>query len=1012
MAKWLSSCVAKEGEVGNAVREVAEEVEKYEDAGKPSACRGTRSRFRDPELELFRPHWKLFAGITVGFGIGGVIFWMIARSDGAATWADLGLTVTVPVFVLGISLVALARSMSESGRFAMEYLNESCRMKWFCCLTLVAVLVGVVGRFFCTINWLPNVVTVGVCAASLGAAIDCLAMLAFLVRETIRCSEPGESIRVVSKYAARKLTWGYLKEAYLRLLGIQRRDYLERWCAGKAIHPPSRYYGHYFRSNLDSGVGDNDVEVELGRPVSGENAYKDYDLEGLAKLDKYLKDNGAELYLSSPEYESEQGVLGILSCKDVMQKEDVRGLVFKMGSKAVRWRRIVYLEEDEDFWDSQESKLNEAIKRAIDKADPIQVKAYLDAVNVPLSVLRQVRKSHKVVRDAYGEYVERGYHFLRLYLRALSEIFVMKESDQIYKLARKVRNSVWEETKNILREMDYHTMGLYTWLVQQMYTLIQDAGDKAKNLREMRGQFGGFYESADGWLEDSESKSAGDANKMRLVLHEGLTKWLLAAIQKKDGELIEQLCDAGQKIVFGRKGIKFDNKEVVMQHFVLAGRLINLAKAKEVNATVVKKLFCERHSHEPNVNFDDLIGFYRDTSLPFKTLDSYLSIFYSPTHVQKNLFTGSSSSSGYGMTGGHEMSLAFIFLAGHAIMNCSQPFEPIAGMSGKITKENINEIKKVFKDPFLNHRLDQLEKWIQRCEELQDVAEGKEIAEAKIDPAKVKEHESKFWEGYSRAVPVLSMCLKNGNYEIDNNVKNEWRYVLPKIALFDWKYPISGAEGDGYGLSIGRKMEKNILNAIIKRGDAKSDVEGSMSGAIGKAVKWLEREGCSNDKGFVILAGKHSAEIEMSGEKDFVPPWKEEVKSRGFNGFYQGFPISWLQEENEDEGEENRAKKKNPQCQRVVAVDLRGGIGLRVREEVVAKGIFGKLKIRTWSEDEINGAIECGKLDAKDVDKAKGNCPADVTFFWKYVGGELPRAKTFVGERGDSAEVDCAAEEG
>ena len=162
--------------------------------------------------------------------------------------------------------------------------------------------------------------------------------------------------------------------------------------------------------------------------------------------------------MSSPEYEGERKVVGILSCKNVKQNKRLQSVVSKKIRKAIRWQQYKFSERDEEFWDSQESKLNEAVKRAIDRADTIQVKAYLDAVNVPLSVLRRVRKKHKVIRDAYGEHVRRGYQFLNLYLRALREIFVMKESDHVYKLARVIRNSVWEETNNILREMDYHSM--------------------------------------------------------------------------------------------------------------------------------------------------------------------------------------------------------------------------------------------------------------------------------------------------------------------------------------------------------------------------------------------------------------------------------------------------------------------------------------------------------------------------------------------------------------------------
>ena len=1003
LAEWLTSCVKEQPEVREALSDLVGKIRKFEDAANPSACRETKGGFWSPELTLFRPGWPLFTLISVVYGIAGIIFsWFVPNcpadswADLLGKWTDLSLMITVQVFVLGISVVAIAQSISEAGSFVGEYLNDSCRTPWFCCLTLVAVLCGLVGHFLSTIiEDVPNVVIVGICIASVGAAVDCLAMLAFVICETMRCSVPSEAIKVVSRYAARKLAYGYVNDSYVKLFRDQQKDYFEKWCAGKAIHPPSQYYGHYFKSSLYTSKGDNDVEIELDGHKSGQDIYKDYDLKGLARLNKHLKKNSAELYLSSPFYESEQKILGILSCKNVKQNEQLQLVVSRKARKAIRQQKYKFSEKDEDFWDSQESKLNEAIKRAIDKTDPIQVKAYLDAVNVPLSVLRQVRKKHKVVRDAYGEYVRRGYQLLSLYLKALREIFVMEESDQANKLARKVLISVWEETKNILREMDYHTMELYTWLVQQMYTLIQDAGEKAKNLREIRGQFGGFYDFADGSLEDGESKNTEDANKIRLVLHEGLTKWLLIAVER-DVELIEQLCDAGRRIVFGREGIKFDNKEVAAQHFVLAGHWIDLAKAKKVNTTAVERLFCDSYSQGPCVNFNELVRFYLDNFLPLKMLDQYMRIFYSPTQTHINLLTGSSHSSGFGMTGGHEMALAFIFLAAHALKTIHPLPKPIAGMSGRITDGDIDTVSEVFKSAEIKYGCEQLKKWLKSCEKLDEAEENKEIAEAKIDKAKVKEHERKFWEGYSRAVPILSMCLRNGNYEIDNNVKNEWRYLVPKIALFDWKYPISGAEGDEYGLSIGHKMEKNLLNAIIEGGNAESEVK-NVAEAVGEAVKWLEKEGCSNDRGIVILAGKHSPEIEMHRDKDFIPSWREEVKSMGFNGFYRGFPISWLREDEEEEGEKDKAKEKKPQCQRVVAVDLRMWRGISVREEVVVtERKFGKLEIREWTQDEIQQAIQSEKLDVKDVDKAKRNCPVDISFYWQFSSDELPRRKTFV----------------
>jgi len=655
---WLSSAVKKDPVISEALTDLRRLVRRYKDAATPSSCRGCANGPVSGVVDLLRPGWKLFAVVCFVSVAAGVIVFYLGLEFEADDWADLALGATVPVFVLGLSVVTLARSMSESGRFAVEYLNESCRMASFCCLTLVAVFLAFAGRLLVAVTSFPPVVAGGLCTASLGAAITCLAMLAFVMLETIRCSLPGKAVEVVSNYAARKLCYAYLKEAYLKLVTTKHKEYLEKWCVEhcKAIHPPSKYYGHYFASDLASGKASRDCKIALSVRGHRRRVFKDYDREALSKLSDYLDDNDASLYLSSPEYESEQAVLGILSCPESSKNEAMQTEVEALGNRAVRFRRFPFEEETEDFWDSQESALNEAMERAVGKADPIQARAWLDAVNRPLAVLRETRK-HRVVREVFGQCVRRGYDFLRLYLVALNEILArLRDAPQhraqtTFKLARVLLKSVWEEAKRIVDDLDYHTMELFTWLVPQMYRVVKDAGGPFLG---MRAEFGGFYAFAGGWLDDNKTQNPEAANKMRLVLHEGLTKWLLMVLQSpEEGELVKQLCDAGREIVFGREAITFERGELVARHFLLAGHIMCRSEGA---------LFCEEHSHEADVNFDDLVDFYLSYPFPPDTLDEYLHLFPTPQHKRENLLTGSSSSTGHVMTGVHEMSLAFIYL--------------------------------------------------------------------------------------------------------------------------------------------------------------------------------------------------------------------------------------------------------------------------------------------------------------------------------------------------------------
>ncbi len=172
-------------------------------------------------------------------------------------------------------------------------------------------------------------------------------------------------------------------------------------------------------------------------------------------------------------------------------------------------------------------------------------------------------------------------------------------------------------------------------------------------------------------------------------------------------------------------------------------------------------------------------------------------------------------------------------------------------------------------------------------------------------------------------------------------------------------------------------------------------MRGGARDAIVEGPKWLEREGCAADEGIIVVAGGQLPETEMHGETDFVPSRRDDVDSKGFQGFYRGYPVVWFQQEDDEEAESNVGEKSKPQCQNVVGVDMSGWTGLRVRREVVEEGRFGELRIRTWSDDEINQAIASRTLDSKDADRARGNCQVDITFFREHIKDNLPKTKTF-----------------
>ncbi|MDI6451842.1 hypothetical protein, partial [Anaerobaca lacustris] len=595
--------------------ELSRLIGEHEDGARPSCCR-EKATFFSVNLDLFRPSWKMFLLLVGLYGAAGIASGVTYPDFNTVTWADALLRTTVTIFVLGVSLVNLTRAISEAGRFTGVYLNRSCRMEVFCCTTLVAVLIALLARSFA--SWAPVGLLCGLCAAALGATVGCLVMLAFVILETIRCFLPGKAVEVVSNYAARELTYAYVKETFVKLVRTKQRAFLEQSCLRdyKSIHPPSQYYTRVVWTHLNPGRDRTDRAIPWDKHATDANRQRDYAVHRLQALDRYLGETGAELFLSAPEYTGKQVALGIVRSANGPLKDGVYSDVSRCLKRAVRLCRIQFEEENEDFWDRQEVALNEAIERAVDNGDPTQVRAYLRAVNEPLKVLRQTR-GQAVVRDAYGEYVRRGYDFLGLYLVALGQILARLEKEPPYRtqrsfdLARVVLQSIWEETKRLCDDVDYHTMGVFTWLVEKMYRMIQDAGDEGKPLRGMRAQFGGFYKFAGGWLDQLESEDAEGLEQMRLVLYEGLTKWLLDVLERPgEGELVKQLCDAAREIVFGENGITFERGILVAQHLVFAGHLMCRPEAPDVRAAAVERLFCDEHGGGPHPNFNDLVDFY------------------------------------------------------------------------------------------------------------------------------------------------------------------------------------------------------------------------------------------------------------------------------------------------------------------------------------------------------------------------------------------------------------------
>jgi hypothetical protein len=162
---------------------------------------------------LFRPNALCFFGVVFAFAVSVLGYSWAGGSIEATAWADVALKAVIPIFVLGIAVVNLTRSLSEAGRFTGEYLNEACRMPLFCCLTFLAAIMAFLGWLAGTISWPNHLAAACVAAGSVGAAMMCLGMLAFVILETIRCLVPNQAIKIVAGFAAAKLCYACVGSA-------------------------------------------------------------------------------------------------------------------------------------------------------------------------------------------------------------------------------------------------------------------------------------------------------------------------------------------------------------------------------------------------------------------------------------------------------------------------------------------------------------------------------------------------------------------------------------------------------------------------------------------------------------------------------------------------------------------------------------------------------------------------------------------------------------------------------
>jgi len=979
---WISKIINSDPEVKKTLKEISKLIKSYSDATNIR-----KQKFFLIDIgRLFKP--RAITYFTIIFVV--LIIEALLVLSGYIelsilhTWVRLSLDVSLPILVLGISLSTVAKSLSESSRFASEYLKESCKTTTFACITFLTVFLSYLSiLLYSTIE--GSIVSKSAyflfSPFSIGGTIWCLSSLIYIVLETTKCMYPEISIEAASNYASRKLSYAVLKRAYLSAWMGKYSDILKAYL--KDLENISQHWSKDMLQKKKEGADKSgEYKIYLPEKVDFHLGYRDYNLRKLKEINDLLESKNAKLYLAPHSFNSEE-------FGDLCYEEPCNEIYDKINeeiSSICRFSKDKHIEEKESFWEEHYLKLYNILLRSIKNADMAQFRKYLTSIEDIYFILRRARK-HSLIRKHFNlDYKE--YRYLLLYSKSvkwLLESTKKIEEDILELFLRALSESIWQQAEDDIRNGDWYTLDLLKWLIPDTYKLFHElVKDKKSRLWELRGRIGSFYDFAGSLLPEYESViKEDDKIQIQLVLHKGIISWLLIAIDNKDDELIKSLCVAAKKLVFPDKEMTFIPQQLVIQHFILCGKMLEflMEKKEGVTPSIFKLLCFDKYDHAVgrNIDYEELVKFYIES----RKCD-LRSIFheFSSTDWERNPLSGGGFGTPRFTFSGHiELDYMFIYLALLTIDFLSDVKTIPYDFSHYNLEEKIEKFADIAREidiyDYKNSK-DKLLQWIDGCIKLHEQQEAERIAESPLLPECVELYEKGFWEGYKERLSFLEFCVVNGHVNVDETAETKF-YDRATKNIFSDKDLGTFNFGKQQGVELGRFAQNDIIKKITDTDKGHENTVDDIALMVKNAEEWLSNRGCTEKDCLLVVRGNKTPETWLLGDDLYRPRWREEKDCR-FNGIYKNFQLKYIHE-----------KDKVPQC---TAIDLKGWRGLLFRSEFLTQKRFGEIEIRTWKDEEIDKAIEKGDVTEEQRDQAKGNCPVEVTLFWKWDEEKKPAIQT------------------
>jgi hypothetical protein len=542
--------------------------------------------------------------------------------------------------------------------------------------------------------------------------------------------------------------------------------------------------------------------------------------------------------------------------------------------------------------------------------------------------------------------------------------------------------SIEQQVEEDIKFGDWCILDSLKWIIPDTYKLFHKlVKDKKSRLWELRARIGSFYDYAGNLLSEYESDiNEEDKLQIQLVLHKGIISWLLIAIDNKDDELIKSLCEAAKRLVFPDKEITFSPQQLVTQHFILCGKMLEflMDKKPHVSPDIFKLLCFDKYDHTSgrNIKYDELVKFFIE-SRKERGLSDYLREFSCTDWERNPLSGGGFGTPRFTFSGNIELDYMFIYLALlslHLLREVQPNAFEFRGYNLKDKIDKFEEIARgidIYDYPSSKKKLI---RWLDGCDQLYKQEEEERIVTAPLDEQIVSQYKDAFWDGYKSVKTFLSFSISQGHYSINNEVSVNGRYIQPKDIFIKGRASRQGNPHE-YGEDISRSYDKKLLKEIIKS-DAESETADTITSQLNKACRWLTREGASRENGILLFYGKADIQSELYNNDYYIPSWKEDT-NLVFSGYYKNYPMIEIYD-----------PKIEPKC---VALNLQGWKGLEIRPEVLEKDILGAINIREWTDEEINEAISKNEIVEEDRNNVKGQCPVEYELFWRLDEKVLPK---------------------